>query len=48
VAARVPQALTVVLERDGAFPPTAGLLAELARVRRAVAAGRAQRPRLAS
>ena len=46
VAARAPQPLTVVIERDGAFPPTGELLTELRRARHAVAAGRARLPRL--
>lgn len=40
VARRVSQSLTVILERDGAFPPTAELLAELDRAREAVTSGR--------
>jgi uncharacterized protein (UPF0276 family) len=40
VAARTGQPLTVVLERDGAFPPMAVLLDELDRARAALAAGR--------
>jgi uncharacterized protein len=43
VAARVPQPLTVILERDGAYPPMPALLAELARAREALAAGRRRR-----
>jgi len=35
-----PQPLTVIVERDGAYPPIAALLAELATARRALAAGR--------
>ncbi len=42
-AARAPQPLTVILERDGAFPATADLLAELALARAAVARGRKAR-----
>ena len=40
VAARTAAPLTVVLERDGAFPPMAALLDELDRTRAALAAGR--------
>lgn len=40
VAERAAQPLTVILERDGAYPPMAELLAELDRARAAVAAGR--------
>lgn len=39
-AARAPQPLTVILERDGSFPATADLLAELDLARAAVARGR--------
>ena len=42
VAARVPQPLTVILERDGHYPPFE-VLAELAAVRSALAAGRDRR-----
>lgn len=42
VAARAPQPLTVILERDGAFPAIGALLAELDEARAAVAQGRAQ------
>lgn len=38
----VPHAVDVVLERDGAFPPFAELLAQLDRARVALAAGRAR------
>jgi uncharacterized protein (UPF0276 family) len=41
LAARAPQPLTVILERDGDYPPITHLLAELARARAALAAGRA-------
>jgi hypothetical protein len=41
VGARVPQPLTVIIERDGAYPPFAQLLAQLERARTALAAGRA-------
>jgi len=40
MAARVSQPLTVVLERDGAYPPMPALLEELDRARAALAAGR--------
>jgi uncharacterized protein (UPF0276 family) len=40
VAARAPQPLTVILERDGKFPSIDALLAQLDRARYAVAAGR--------
>jgi uncharacterized protein (UPF0276 family) len=40
LAARTPQPLTVILERDGAYPPMPALLQELARARTALAAGR--------
>jgi uncharacterized protein len=40
VGERAPQPLTVVLERDGAFPPFDRLLDELDRARLALAAGR--------
>lgn len=40
LASRVPQPLTVVLERDGAYPPFEVLLAELASARAALARGR--------
>jgi uncharacterized protein (UPF0276 family) len=43
LGARCPRPLTLVLERDGHFPPTAHLLAELRRARRALASGRAER-----
>jgi uncharacterized protein len=39
-----PQPLTVIIERDGDYPPFGGLLDQLAAARRALAAGRAQRP----
>jgi uncharacterized protein (UPF0276 family) len=41
VAARVSRPLTVILERDGAYPPLPRLLAELDRARAALARGRA-------
>ncbi len=43
VAARTPQPLTVILERDGAYPPMSALLQELQRARAALAAGRRRR-----
>jgi uncharacterized protein (UPF0276 family) len=43
VATRTAHPLTVVLERDGAFPPMAVLLDELERTRAALAAGRRRR-----
>ncbi len=43
LGARVPQALDVVIERDGAYPAFSALLAELARARQALAEGRALR-----
>jgi len=42
VAARARQPLTVVLERDGEYPPMPELLAELDRARTALASGRAR------
>ena len=42
VAARAPQPLTVILERDGKFPAIESLLAQLDRARQAVARGRAR------
>lgn len=45
VAARASQPLTVILERDGKYPPMPDLLAQIERARRAVAAGRANVPR---
>ena len=47
VGARATRPLTVILERDGRFPPIESLLAELERARRAVARGRASRGRVA-
>ncbi len=46
VGAHAPQPLTVILERDGHYPPIESLLAELRRARAALAAGRARRKRL--
>jgi uncharacterized protein (UPF0276 family) len=43
LALRAPQALTVIVERDGRYPPMDLLVAELARARQALAAGRAHR-----
>jgi uncharacterized protein len=37
-----PQPLTVILERDGAYPPIGALLDELDTARAALAAGRRQ------
>lgn len=42
VAARVPNALTIILERDGNFPPIEWLLDQLDEARNAVARGRAR------
>lgn len=42
VAARAPQPLTIIIERDGNFPAITSLLAQLARARQAVARGRAR------
>jgi uncharacterized protein (UPF0276 family) len=42
VGARVARPLTVILERDGRYPPIADLLAELDHARAALAAGRAR------
>ena len=41
VAARAPQRLTVVLERDGSYPSMTDLLAQLGKAREAMARGRA-------
>jgi uncharacterized protein len=43
VASRTTQPLTVVLERDGAYPPMPVLLGELERARAALASGRQRR-----
>jgi uncharacterized protein (UPF0276 family) len=40
VAARSPRSLTVILERDGEYPPMAELLGELESARGAMARGR--------
>lgn len=45
VGAHVPHPLTVILERDGEYPPLPSLLAQLDRARAALAAGRASRAR---
>lgn len=42
VAARAPQPLTIILERDGNFPSIESLLAELDRARKATSRGRAR------
>jgi uncharacterized protein (UPF0276 family) len=42
LAARAPHPLTVILERDGKYPPLARLLGELDRARAALARGRAE------
>ena len=42
LAARCPNPLTVILERDGAYPPMPQLLAQLDRARAAVEFGRAR------
>jgi uncharacterized protein len=44
VAVRTQQPLTVILERDGAYPPMPALLRELEYARAALAAGRRRRP----
>jgi uncharacterized protein (UPF0276 family) len=46
LAFRAPHALTVILERDGKYPPFAELLAELTGAREALARGRARRHEL--
>jgi hypothetical protein len=43
LAARCPNPLTVILERDGSYPPMEHLLAQLDRARRALAEGRGRR-----
>lgn len=48
VAARAPQPLTVILERDGKFPAIESLLAQLDRARQAVRRGRARRLEVAA
>ena len=42
VGAHAPQPLTVILERDGEYPPMESLLAQLDQARAALAAGRAR------
>ena len=46
VAARANQPLTVILERDGEYPPMETLLQELQRARAAIASGRQRRQEL--
>jgi hypothetical protein len=48
VGEMAPHPLTVILERDGAFPPFKEILDELARARTALAAGRARRAEAAA
>ncbi|HQQ77713.1 MAG TPA: DUF692 family protein [Thermoanaerobaculia bacterium] len=48
VAAAVPRPLTVILERDGAFPLFEEILSELSRARASLAAGRARRAEAAA
>ena len=48
VAARVPHALTVILERDGNFPPIEWLIDQIDCARRAVARGRARQKAIAA
>ena len=43
--ARAPRALTVILERDGLYPPIQELLAQLQAARKALAEGRTMQPR---
>jgi len=45
LASKAPNPLTIILERDGRYPPMRELLDELDRARAAVARGRAQRER---
>ena len=42
LAEKCPNPLTVILERDGSYPPMGHLLAQLDRARRAIAEGRAR------
>lgn len=42
LAAHAPHSLTVIIERDGAFPHFSAMLDQLERARRAVHAGRAR------
>lgn len=44
VGARAPQPLTVLIERDGRYPPINALLDELDRARAAIREGRARKP----
>src|SRR5262249_49488434 len=46
VGVHAPQPLTVILERDGEYPPIEALLAQLDRARTALATGRARRAEL--
>lgn len=46
VGAHAPQPLTVILERDGEYPPMESLLAQLDQARAALAAGRARHRQL--
>ena len=46
VSARAAQPMTVILERDGKYPPMADLIAQLDRARAAVASGRRQAQKL--
>lgn len=48
VAGRVPHGLTVIIERDGHFPPIESLLNQLDSARRAVARGRARQKAMAA
>lgn len=43
LAFKVPQALTVIIERDGRYPEFAALLEQIAKARAALSAGRARR-----
>jgi uncharacterized protein (UPF0276 family) len=43
LAARCPNPLTVILERDGSYPPMRHLLGQMQRARRAIAEGRTRR-----
>ncbi len=44
IGARAPRPLTVILERDGEYPPIEHLLAQIGRARRALARGRLRAP----
>ena len=48
VGAQAPHPLTVILERDGLFPPFEEILSELSRARASLAAGRARRAGVAA